>query len=109
MGILDTISISYSGKDYTAAVIPDVFTSGNRHVLIGTHSLETALYDDACPLSHLWVIFYLDSFVCFSHSAAHPLASPTQGVAILVAYSNFRGKGKTFAWVERYQIRHQVI
>ena len=46
MASLDTISISYKGKDYTAAVIPDVFTSGNQSVLIGTHSLGTALYGD---------------------------------------------------------------
>ena len=46
MASLETISISYKGKDYTAAVIPDVFTSGNQNVLIGSHSLGVALYDD---------------------------------------------------------------
>ena len=46
MANLDTISISYKGKDYTAAVIPDVFTSGNQSVLIGSRSLGVALYDD---------------------------------------------------------------
>lgn len=46
MANLDTISISYKGKDYTAAVIPDIFTSGNQSVLIGSHSLGVALYDD---------------------------------------------------------------
>lgn len=46
MASLDTISISYKGKGYTAAVIPDVFTSGNQSVLIGSHSLGVALYDD---------------------------------------------------------------
>lgn len=46
MASLDTISISYSGKDYTAAVIPDVFMSGNISIIIGAHSLGVALYDD---------------------------------------------------------------
>lgn len=46
MPSLETISISYNGKDYTAAVIPDVFTSGNQSLLIGSHSLGVALYDD---------------------------------------------------------------
>ena len=46
MANLDAISISYRGKDYTAAVIPDVFTSVYQSVLIGSHSLGAALYDD---------------------------------------------------------------
>jgi len=46
MAYLDPISISYKGKDYSAAFIPDVFMSGNQCVLIGSHSLEVALYDD---------------------------------------------------------------
>jgi hypothetical protein len=46
MASLETISISYNGKDYTAAVIPDVFTSGDQSLLIGSHSLGVALYDD---------------------------------------------------------------
>ena len=46
MASLDTISIPYKGKDYTVAVIPDVFTSGNQSILIGSHSLGAALYDD---------------------------------------------------------------
>jgi len=45
MASLETISISYKGKDYTAAVIPDVFTSGNQNIIIGSHSLGVALYD----------------------------------------------------------------
>lgn len=32
MGILDTISISYSGKDYTAAVIPDALGAKVKHL-----------------------------------------------------------------------------
>lgn len=46
MTSLDTILISYKGKDYSAAVIPDVFTSGSQSVLIGSQSLGTALYND---------------------------------------------------------------
>lgn len=46
MASLDPISISYKGKDYSAAFIPDVFMSGNQCVLIGSHSLEVALFDD---------------------------------------------------------------
>lgn len=46
MANLDAILISYRGKDYTAAVIPDVFTSVYQSVLIGSHSLGAALYDD---------------------------------------------------------------
>ena len=46
MASLETISISYNGKDYTAAVIPDVFTSGDQSLLIGSNSLGVALYDD---------------------------------------------------------------
>ena len=46
MASLETISIAYNGKDYTAAVIPDVFMSGNQCIIIGSHSLGVALYDD---------------------------------------------------------------
>ena len=46
MASLDTISISYKGKYYSVAVIPDVFTSGYQSVLIGSHSLGVDLYDD---------------------------------------------------------------
>lgn len=46
MASLDTISISYSGKDYIAAVIPDVSKSGNKSIIIGYHSLGVVLYDD---------------------------------------------------------------
>lgn len=46
MADLETISISYKGKNYSAAVVPDVFTSGNQSILIGSHSLGTALYDN---------------------------------------------------------------
>ena len=46
MASLDTISISYSGKDYIAAVIPDVSKRGNKSIIIGSHSLGVVLYDD---------------------------------------------------------------
>ena len=46
MASLDTISISYRGKEYSAAFIPNVFTSDNQMILIGSHSLNVALYDD---------------------------------------------------------------
>ena len=46
MASLDTISISYRCEDYSAALIPDIFTSGNQSVLIGSHSLNVALYSD---------------------------------------------------------------
>ena len=46
MASLDTISISYRGKEYSAAFIPNIFTSDNQMILIGSHSLNVALYDD---------------------------------------------------------------
>lgn len=46
MATLDTISISYKGKAYPATFIPDVFTSDNQKLLIGSHSLNVALYDE---------------------------------------------------------------
>lgn len=46
MASLDTISISYRGKEYSAAFIPNVFTCDNQMILIGSHSLNVALYDD---------------------------------------------------------------
>ena len=46
MASLDTISISYRGKEYSTAVIPNVFTSDNQTILIGSHSLNVAIHDD---------------------------------------------------------------
>ncbi len=46
MTSLDPIIIMYKGKEYSAAFIPDVFTSSNQKLLIGSHSLNVALYDD---------------------------------------------------------------
>ena len=47
MASLDTIVISYKGSDFPAVFIPDVFTGENRKLLIGSHSLNVALYDDS--------------------------------------------------------------
>lgn len=46
MAKLDIISISFHGKEYKAAFIPDVFTGGNRRLLIASHSLNLVLYND---------------------------------------------------------------
>lgn len=46
MASLDTISISYKGKAFPVAFIPNVFTSDNQILLIGSHSLNVALYDN---------------------------------------------------------------
>ena len=46
MTSLDTILIMFKGKEYSAAFIPDVFTGSNQKLLIGSHSLNVALYDD---------------------------------------------------------------
>lgn len=39
-------TIVYEGKDYLVADIPDVITGGESRLLIGSHSLNIALYDD---------------------------------------------------------------
>ncbi len=46
MASLDTIIISYRGNDFSTAIIPDVFNCDNQKILIGSHSLNAALYDD---------------------------------------------------------------
>ncbi len=46
MNKIETISFSFKGKEYSVANIPDVITGANRNILIGPHSLNTALYDD---------------------------------------------------------------
>ena len=46
MASLDTISITYRGKEYSAAYIPNIVNSDNQIFLIGSHSLNIALYDD---------------------------------------------------------------
>ncbi len=46
MASLNTISILYRGKEYSAAFIPNDYTCDNQMILIGSHSLNAALYDD---------------------------------------------------------------
>jgi hypothetical protein len=46
MTSLNKKTISYRGKEYSAAFIPNVFTSDNQMILIGSHSLNIALYND---------------------------------------------------------------
>ena len=46
MAKLDTVLFTFHGKDYLAATILDVFTENNEVLLIGSHSLNVALYDD---------------------------------------------------------------
>lgn len=38
--------IAYDGKEYQVADIPDVITGSESRLLIGSHSLNIALYDD---------------------------------------------------------------
>ena len=38
--------LTYNEKEYLVADIPDVFTDSKRRILIGSHSLNNALYDD---------------------------------------------------------------
>ena len=46
MASIDTILISYKGKEFLGSFIPNVFTGDNRKLLIGSHSLNVAIYDD---------------------------------------------------------------
>ena len=46
MAKLDTVLFSFHGKEYLVATIPDIFTGGNDGLMIGTQSLNVALYDD---------------------------------------------------------------
>ena len=46
MATLDIVLFTFHGKDYLAATIPDVFTESNEVLLIGSHSLGDALYND---------------------------------------------------------------
>ena len=39
-------AIAYDGKEYLVADIPDVITGSESRLLIGSHSLNIALYDD---------------------------------------------------------------
>ena len=38
--------ITYDGKEYLVADIPDVITDSKSRVLIGSHTLNVALYDE---------------------------------------------------------------
>ena len=46
MAKLDTVLFIFHGKEFLAATVPDVFTGCNERLLIGTHSLNVALYDE---------------------------------------------------------------
>ena len=39
-------TFAYNGKSYLVADIPDVITGSESRLLIGSHSLNIALYDD---------------------------------------------------------------
>ncbi len=39
-------TIAYEGKEYLVADIPDVITGSKSRLLIGSHSLNIALYND---------------------------------------------------------------
>ena len=39
-------TIAYNGKEYLVADIPDVITGSEFRLLIGSHSLNNAIYDD---------------------------------------------------------------
>lgn len=39
-------AIEYDGKEYLVADIPDVITDSESRLLIGSHALNVALYDD---------------------------------------------------------------
>jgi hypothetical protein len=39
-------TVSYDGKDYLVADIPDVITDTKSRILIGSHALNASLYDD---------------------------------------------------------------
>ena len=39
-------TIAYEGKEYLVADIPDVITGSKSRLLIGSHSLKNALYND---------------------------------------------------------------
>ena len=39
-------TIAYDGQEYLVADIPDIITGSESRLLIGSHSLNIALYDD---------------------------------------------------------------
>lgn len=46
MNKIETISFIFEGKDYSVAIIPDVLAGTNQNILIGSHSLNIALYHE---------------------------------------------------------------
>ena len=44
--MIKVYTIAYDGKEYLIADIPDVITDCESRLLIGSHSLNIALYDD---------------------------------------------------------------
>ena len=46
MSKLDVLQISYRNRRYNTAIIPNVFTDNNETIVIGCHSLNSALYDE---------------------------------------------------------------
>ena len=46
MAKLDIITYKYNGKNFQVTKIPDVFTHTGRALLIGSHSLSSAIYND---------------------------------------------------------------
>lgn len=45
MSRLEVFQISYRNRNYNAAIIPNVFTDNNERIIIGCHSLDSALFD----------------------------------------------------------------
>jgi hypothetical protein len=46
MARLDIITCKYNGKDFQVTKIPNVFTHTGGTLLIGSHSLGSAIYND---------------------------------------------------------------
>ena len=44
--MVEVHTLTYNNKDYLVADIPDIFTNSKRRLLIGTHLLNIALYDE---------------------------------------------------------------
>ena len=43
---LETVSFVFNDKEYLVANIPDVIFNSDKRLLIGSHSMNVALYDD---------------------------------------------------------------
>lgn len=46
MAIVQVYTLTYNGREYLVADIPDVFTNSQCRRLIGSNSLNAVLYDD---------------------------------------------------------------